>query len=434
MPLTSPRENLSNVSRPGPVIQILTIVIPALNEEAAIGPTIQRCLAARSMICGAADLDEVEIIVVNDGSTDRTSDIAKSFEEVKVIDFPTNRGYGAAIKEGFALGQGDLVAFLDADGTCDPRFFAALCRCLRENNAEIAIGSRLGPESRMPRIRRLGNRAYALILGFLCGQSVTDTASGMRVIQRSALTDLYPLPDGLHFTPAMSARALLSGMRISELPMPYDERIGQSKLRVVNDGIQFLKSIIDGVLWYRPERIFLLGFVACFLLALLLAAFPTEFYLREKRLEEWMIYRFIACFLLGAAGFVLAAAGTLAHRFVLSTNDRRASPRFWPCMFEKCFVGWTLVTFDCIAILISVVLVWSGMVEFVLTGHVSLHWSRVIVAAFGFLVAFIAAVTGILLKVIQVRSRQDLGISLTPGPSDADPSERIREPITPEQL
>lgn len=388
-------------------MQSLTIVIPALNEEDAIGATIERCLAARSSICRTASLDDVEIVVVSDGSTDRTAAIAKSYDGIKVIVFPRNRGYGAAIKEGFAISDSNLVGFLDADGTCDPRFFAALCRSLQESNAEIALGSRLGPDSKMPSIRRLGNRTYALLLGVLCGEMVTDTASGMRVIRRSALADLYPLPDGLHFTPAMSARALLSGMKIAELPMSYEDRVGQSKLSVFHDGVRFLRAIIEGVLWYRPERLFLLAFAACFLVALLLAAFPIEFYLRERRLEEWMIYRFIACSLLGSAGFILLAAGTLAHRFVLSTNDRRAVPRFWPSMFEHLFCGWTFVLFAGLAVLSSILLVWTGAVEYVRTGHVSLHWSRVMVAAFGFLVAFIASVTATLLQVIKVRNRHE---------------------------
>jgi len=383
----------------------LTIVIPAFNEEAAIGATIERCLAARAGICEAANLDDVELIVVSDGSTDRTAEIAQSFDGVEVIVFPKNRGYGAAIKEGFARGTSEFVGFLDADGTCDPRFFATLCRNAQSSNADVVLGSRLGSDSKMPTIRRIGNRFYAAILGVLCGEMVTDTASGMRVLRRSALADLYPLPDGLHFTPAMSARALLSGMKIVELPMHYEERVGQSKLSVFRDGFRFLRAIVEGVLWYRPERLFLLAFAACFLVSLLMFAYPIEFYLREHRLEEWMIYRFIACSLLGSFGFVLLAAGTLAHRFVLSTNDRRAGPRFWPCAFELLFVGKTLVLFVAVILLVSLMLVWPGLIEYVRTRHVTLHWSRVMLAAFGCLVAFIALVTGTLLQVFRIRGR-----------------------------
>ncbi|HUQ71464.1 MAG TPA: glycosyltransferase family 2 protein [Planctomycetaceae bacterium] len=176
----------------------LTIVIPALNEEAAIGRTIQRCLDAEEAIRLRGHVGAVEIIVVSDGSTDRTPQIAAEFRDrhpqVQLIVFEQNRGYGAAIKTGFATGTGELVSFLDADGTCDPQFFGELCAAIQSERADIALGDRMGPTSRMPRIRRLGNRLFALLLGFLSGEAVTDTASGMRVLWRRGLDDIYPLP------------------------------------------------------------------------------------------------------------------------------------------------------------------------------------------------------------------------------------------------
>jgi hypothetical protein len=162
---------------------------------------------------------------------------------------------------------------------------------------------------------------------------------------------------------------------------------------------------VEGVLWYRPERHFLVAFSICFLVAILLAAFPTEFYLRERRLEEGMIYRFIVCFLLGTAGFVLLSAGTLAHCFVVTTDQRGTTPRFWPSQFEKLFTGWTLGAFVLIAVVGSFALVWPGLLEYAQTRHTTLHWSRVMVAAFGLLVAFIAVVTATLLQVLKVRNR-----------------------------
>ena len=132
----------------------LTIVIPALNEEEAIGQTISRvCLEARPEVCRAGGLAEIELIVVSDGSTDRTAEIARSFADVHVIEFPQNRGYGAAILEGFRQGRGTLLGFLDADGTCNPQYFGEMCRLIVEENAEIVLGSRLGPDSQMPTVR-----------------------------------------------------------------------------------------------------------------------------------------------------------------------------------------------------------------------------------------------------------------------------------------
>ena len=241
------------------ISHFLTIVIPALNEEEAIGDTIRRCLAARSQIVSTSPVGEVEVIVVSDGSTDRTEEIAKSFEEVRVLAFDANRGYGAAIKSGWEHGKGDLLAFLDGDGTCDPNFFADLCKAIDSEAADIAIGSRMGPDSEMPRIRTIGNKLFAWLLGALSKQVVRDTASGMRVVRRTCLQDIYPLPHGLHFTAAMSARALIGDrLKLIELPMRYAERTGESKLSAFADGTRFLMVILRAAVTFRPARLLLL--------------------------------------------------------------------------------------------------------------------------------------------------------------------------------
>ena len=214
-----------------PSPNVLTIVIPALNEEEAIASTLRRCLEARDAIRAASDLDDVEVVVVSNGSTDRTVEIAPGFDEVGVIVFETNRGYGAAIKEGFRHGKGGLLGFINADGTRDPCYFAEVCRVVveeEEEAADVVLGSRLGRGTKMPRVRKLGNRYYALLLGLLCGRHTTDAASGMRFVRRSSLDFLYPLPDRLYFTPSMSARALINGLRGVEVPMSYEERVGTS--------------------------------------------------------------------------------------------------------------------------------------------------------------------------------------------------------------
>jgi glycosyltransferase involved in cell wall biosynthesis len=379
----------------------LTIVIPALNEEGAIASTISRCLTAREEIKLATDLD-VEIIVVSDGSTDRTVEIASEFEAVDLIVFEENRGYGAAIKEGFARGTGELVGFLDADGTCDPTYFVGMCRAALDDRADVVLGSRMGPDSKMPRVRRLGNRLFALLLGGLCGRQVTDTASGMRVIRRDVLDLLYPLPDRLHFTPAMSARALLNDLRVVEIPMRYEERVGTSKLQVVNDGFRFLRSILDGVLCFRPERPFFLLFTMFLLMGTLLGIAPTEHYWNQRRVEEWMIYRFLACFLLGAVGFLLLCAAVLANRMADLGPRRRGTESFWVSLASLLFRGKALAAFVVAAVGISTALIFPGAVEFATTGGITLHWSRIIVGAFGFLVAFQALTTKVLMEAVSI--------------------------------
>ena len=145
-----------------------SIIIPAYNEEGAIEAIIMRCLEARDGITDATPVESVEIIVVSDGSSDGTTEISRRYQpEVRLIEYEKNRGYGAAIKTGFAEATGDIVGFLDADGTCDPRFFIELLNRLEKEGTDLCLGSRLGPGSRMPMVRRLGNLCYRYLVTFL---------------------------------------------------------------------------------------------------------------------------------------------------------------------------------------------------------------------------------------------------------------------------
>src|SRR4030095_253179 len=232
----------------------LLIAIPALNEEASIQQIIARCLEARPEIIETSPVTEVDITVVSDGSPDRTVELASRYsDQVKLIVFPKNRGYGAAIKEAWAQSNADLLGFLDADGTCEPRFFSQLINALKTHDADIALGCRLNESTKMPWLRRLGNVLFASTLTLLSSSTLRDTASGMRVVRRTCLPALLPLPDGLHFTPAMSARAILSARtKIVEIEMPYHEPAGESRLRPGTDGLRFLRAILDAALLSPP--------------------------------------------------------------------------------------------------------------------------------------------------------------------------------------
>lgn len=380
--------------------ETLTIVIPALDEEAAIGDTVRRCLEARGALERAGIA--AEVIVVSDGSSDRTEAIACSFEEATVLVFATNRGYGAAIKCGFEHGRGELVGFLDADGTCAPEFFVDLCRALREHRADVAIGSRMGPGSRMPWVRAIGNRLFAWMLGLLSKRLVLDTASGMRVIRRDRLGDLYPLPDGLHFTPAMSARVLLEDrLKLVEVPMAYAERLGRSKLSVLRDGVRFLRVIAQAAMCYRPARPLMLVALLLALAGLAIGIGPALFFLKTRTLEEWMIYRvLLASFLATATAMVLCAAA-VADRIAALTHRRQ---RFagWSGLLGRGFE----LRLDRIGIGVllaaAVVLVWPGIEQYVTTGLVEMHWSRAVLASLLLVLAVVIALTSFLLAMLEL--------------------------------
>ena len=230
---------------------ILSVVIPAYNEEKGIAEIACRVLSVEPDLKNAG-VDQLELLIVDDGSKDRTAEVASKIAGVKLICHPRNKGYGAALKTGFSKARGELIGFLDADGTYPPEYFPHLCRAAL-NGVDLVIGSRMaGAESKMPLTRRVGNFFFATLLTLLSRQKVTDSASGMRVFKREILEQMYPLPDGLNLTPVMSTRALHEGISIGEVPIPYSERVGRSKLSVIRDGRIFLQSMVWTVLSYNP--------------------------------------------------------------------------------------------------------------------------------------------------------------------------------------
>jgi len=361
----------------------LLIAIPALDEEESIASIIERTLAARSRILAETAVTDVEVTVVSDGSRDRTVERAQAYRnQIRLIVFEKNRGYGAAIKEAWRQSDAELLAFLDADGTCDPAFFADLCKLIERERADVVLGCRLTRGSRMPFVRRVGNVLFALLLSFFSSKRVRDTASGMRVVRRSSLPRLYPLPDGMHFTPAMSARAILSpDLRIREQEMPYEERAGESKLRVLRDGLRFLRVIVEAALLYRPSRP--LGFLGGLLVvtAVLLILPPAVYYLRNRHVLEWMIYRFVVADLATTSGTLLLLASYLARRVVQMVLQMPEEDFLFHRLVGRFLHGpwlWIVVT---TFLLFATVLVLPSFLELVRTGGTYEHWSRFIAAS-----------------------------------------------------
>jgi glycosyltransferase involved in cell wall biosynthesis len=381
----------------------LSIVIPAYNEEKAIGAIVERCLAARDHIRDGTGITDVEVIVVNDGSADRTAEVAGQFQGVQLISYPVNKGYGAALKMGFAAAKGDLVSFLDADGTCDPRFFRDLALALERGRADISIGSRLNQDSRMPTTRLIGNILYAGLLGALANRSVTDTASGMRIIRRSSLSRIFPLPDGMHFTPAMSAKALFDDeLAIVETPMPYKERVGESKLRVLSDGVRFLRSIVECALIYRPGRLFSLLALPFLLIAVLFSVHPVEVYLERRALEEWMIYRLITVLMCYLVAATLLSASVLSERFVAATRGTRRVSGFIFGLAHRFVTPTALVVVSGILLVAAGALNFQAARQYLSTGTIQEHWSRVLVGGFIVSAAVHLAVTAVMLRMADI--------------------------------
>jgi len=301
----------------------LSVVIPALNEEDGIRDIIRRVLSIEPRL-HQIGIHNLELIVVDDGSQDRTSEIVSRFRQVRLVQHPTNQGYGAALKTGFYQSTGELLAFLDADGTYPPEYLPNLCREVLEKGADLAIGSRmLGAESQMPRVRRVGNKLFAGLLSLVGNTHITDSSSGMRVLRRDALAYLYPLPDGLHFTPTMSTRAVHEQLTMVEVPIPYKERVGRSKLSALRDGARFLRTIIWTALGYNPVRV--LGLLGIGAMAIAGAVGVGLVIARARgitSLGQWGVFGVFAALVLAVSGASVFALGAMFNYLVSLFHKR----------------------------------------------------------------------------------------------------------------
>jgi glycosyltransferase involved in cell wall biosynthesis len=199
----------------------LAVIIPALNEEQSIGAVLDAIPAAL----------QADVIVVDNGSTDRTAEIAAA-HGARVVAEP-QRGYGAACLAGLAaVRDPEVVAFLDADLSDDPSLLPSLCAPILENGADLVIGSRmLGPREpgALPLHSRFGNWLAGRLLTYLYHQPTTDLGP-FRAIRGATLQQLRMSDRGFGWTMEMQAKAARLRARTVETPVPYRRRIGRSKI------------------------------------------------------------------------------------------------------------------------------------------------------------------------------------------------------------
>src|SRR5512138_672661 len=295
---------------------VLSVVIPAYNEENGIAEIANRVLKVKPDLVKVG-VHDMELLVVDDGSRDRTAEVASGIPGVSLIRHPKNKGYGAALKTGFSKACGELIGFLDADGTYPPEYFPQLCQAALKGT-DLVIGSRMaGADSRMPFTRRVGNFFFATLLTLLGRQKVTDSASGMRVFKRETLEHIYPLPDGLNLTPVMSTRAVHEGIRIEEVPIPYSERVGRSKLSVIRDGSIFMQSMVWTALSYNPVRILgLIGLAAISVAALIFLALVIARMSGVTTLGPWGVVALFTAMIFTMAGINIFSLGVTFNYLV----------------------------------------------------------------------------------------------------------------------
>ena len=224
----------------------VSVIIPVFNEEATVGDIVTRTKKTLETLAV-----KHEVIVVDDGSTDKSADIAQH-QNVRVLR-NGHQGKGYALRSGFTHARGELVVTLDGDGSHKPEEIPFVLRYLIQNIADFVVGSRFAnsevKKAKIPKINRTGNRLFNSLTGYLTGVKISDTQSGFRAIRASLIKQMKLTSHGYEVESEMLVKALRMGARVKETPISFDQRtMGNSKLDPIRDGTRIFYAIITSYL------------------------------------------------------------------------------------------------------------------------------------------------------------------------------------------
>lgn len=238
---------------------LISIIIPAYNEENAIAETIEQ---VRTIM--TASSYDYELIVVDDGSTDATGQRARK-TGVRVIRHDENRGYGASLKDGIRAAKGDWVVITDADGTYPNDRIPDLLKHAGEH--DMVVGARTGDAARIPFVRRPAKWVLSKLANYLSETKIPDYNSGLRVFRKDMAMRFFKiLPSGFSFTTTITLSSLCHGYRVKYIPIAYYQRTGKSKIKPIRDTYRFFMLIVRTTVYFNPLKVFLP--IATFLFAL----------------------------------------------------------------------------------------------------------------------------------------------------------------------
>lgn len=224
---------------------MVTVIIPAYNEEQSVGKTVTRLKTL---------YPEFEILVVDDGSTDDTLKVAME-AGANVWPHPYNIGNGAAVKTGLRCAKGEWVVMMDADGQHNPEDIAKLLE--HKDQFDMVVGAR-GKSSETSFHRDLANTFYNYFASYVTKFKIKDLTSGFRLMRLSTVKQyIYLLPNTFSYPSTITMAYLRSGRSVKYVPVKTSARTGKSKIKLAQDGVRFLLIITKIATLFSPLRVFL---------------------------------------------------------------------------------------------------------------------------------------------------------------------------------
>lgn len=268
----------------------LSIILPCRNEAASLKNLLPKLKQAQP---------DAQIILVNDGSTDKSAEIAKQMD-VMVVSHPYSKGNGAAIKSGARAAQGDVLVLMDADGQHDPVDIQRLLAKL-EQGYDMVIGAR-GATSQASIGRWFANTFYNKLSSWIVGHHIEDLTSGFRAVDAKKFKAfLYMLPNSFSYPTTVTMAFFRMGYSVAYLPIVAHTRIGKSHIKPLKDGLRFLLIIFKIGTLYAPLKLFGPLSLSFFTLGL---GYYSYTYITMGRLTNMTVILFITALLIFLIGLV----------------------------------------------------------------------------------------------------------------------------------
>ncbi len=275
-----------------PLDQAVSVIIPAFNEAAHVAQQIENVKTV--MERGGW---RFEIIVVDDGSQDRTAEEAAA-SGVRVLRHKRNKGYGAALKRGVGAAAYDWILITDADGTYPPEAIPELLS--RADDNDMVVGARTGKTVKIPLVRRPAKWFLRRLASYLAGRRLPDLNSGLRLMRKDLINRyVHLLPSGFSFTTTITLAAACNDHDMEYVPIDYHARLGRSKIRPWH-AYEFTLLILRTIVFFNPLKVFIP--VGAVLAVAGLAKFVYD--VTKNNLSESTIFAMMAALLIWAAGLL----------------------------------------------------------------------------------------------------------------------------------
>ena len=244
---------------------MISVIIPACNEEKAIGRTIEEIIKTMKQ---NNIYEGSEIIVINDGSNDNTRKEAIN-KDVIVIDNPHNMGYGYSLKKGIESAKNETIVITDADLSYPFSYVKQMLE-EKEKGYDLIVGARTGKNYKESFFKNCLRKILKIFVEFVCGKKIKDVNSGLRVFDKTTVMKYFPrLCDTFSFTTTQTLAYMMNNLFVCYIDIPYNKREGKTKVRLFKDSLRSMRYILESGIYYNPLKIYTLLSVICIILAII---------------------------------------------------------------------------------------------------------------------------------------------------------------------